>query len=366
MEKKNNRILSVDVLRGFDMFWLIGGAGLAMAFFKLFPAELRDVLLPQFEHVEWEGFHFYDLIFPLFEFVMGMSIVFSLSKIVTKSDKKAAYKRIFKRVVILYLLGIIYYGGLGNVWPEIRLVGVLPRLAFTYGIAAVLFLNTNLRGLIITAVSILVGYWILFSFVPVPGVGHPSVSPDAHWSKYIDELFLPGLTRDGTWDNCGILGTFPAVVNVLFGIFASLILIEKKITDKKRVLYLIGGGLILVISGYLWSFQLPIIKKIWTPTYVFVSGGYSFMLMGLFYWIIDVLHFKKWTLMFVWIGVNPITIYMLTNIFSFQGLARRFVGGNIAMFVGDEFSPLLLKTASIALVLLLLRFMFNKKIFIKV
>ncbi len=366
MEKKNSRILSVDVLRGFDMFWLIGGAGLAIAFVKLFPTELSDILIPQFEHVEWEGFHFYDLIFPLFEFVMGMSIVFSLSKIITKSDKKAAYKRIFKRVVILYLLGIIYYGGLANVWPEIRLVGVLPRLAFTYGIAAVLFLNTNLRGLIITAVSILVGYWILFSFVPVPGVGHPSVSPDAHWSKYIDEHFLPGMMHDGTWDNCGILGTFPAVVNVLFGIFASLILIEKKLTDKKKVLYLVGGGLVLVISGYLWSYQLPIIKKIWTPTYVFVSGGYSFLLMGLFYWIIDVLHFNKWTLMFVWIGVNPIMIYMLTKIFSFQELARRFVGGNIEMFVGDEFYPLLLKTTSIVLALLLLRFMYNKKIFIKV
>ena len=327
---------------------------------------MRDVLLPQFEHVAWEGFHFYDLIFPLFEFVMGMSIVFSLSKIVTKSDKKAAYKRILKRVIKLYLLGIIYYGGLGNVWPEIRLVGVLPRLAFTYGIAAVLFLNMNLRGLIITAITILIGYWILLSFVPVPGVGVPSVSPDAHWAKYIDEHLLPGMMHDGTWDNCGILGTFPAIVNVLFGIFASLILIGKKITDKKRVLYLVGGGGLLVIIGYLWSFQLPIIKKIWTPTYVLVSGGYSFMLMGLFYWIIDILHFKKWTLMFVWIGVNPITIYMLTNIFSFQGLARRFVGGNVAMFVGDELSPLLLKTVSIALALLLLRFMYNKKIFIKV
>lgn len=366
MEKKNNRMLSVDVLRGFDMFWLIGGAGLAISFFNLFPAGIRDVFVSQFEHVEWEGFHFYDLIFPLFEFVMGMSIVFSLSRIVTSSDKKVAYKRIFKRVVILYLLGIIYYGGLGNVWPEIRLVGVLPRLAFTYGIASVLFLNLNLRGLVITAVSILAGYWILLSFVPVPGIGVPSVSPDAHWPKYIDEHFLPGLMHDGAWDNCGILGTFPAVVNVLFGIFASLILTEKTITDKKKALYLIGGGLILVAGGYLWSFQLPIIKKIWTPSYVLVSGGYSFILMGLFYWIIDILHFKKWTLIFVWIGVNPITIYMLTNIFSFHGLARRFVGGNIEILAGEKFFPLLLNTAAITLALLLLRFMYNRKIFIKV
>jgi predicted acyltransferase len=263
-------------------------------------------------------------------------------------------------------LGVFYYGGFSNVWPEIRLVGVLPRLAFTYGIAAVLYLNLNLRGLIITAISILAGYWILLSFVPVPGVGVPSVAPDAHWPKYIDEFFLPGQTRDGTWDNCGILGTFPAVVNVLLGIFASLILKEKTIQDKKKALYLVGGGLILVVSGYLWSFQLPIIKKIWTPSYVFVSGGYSLILMGLFYWIIDIMHFKKWTLIFVWIGVNPITIYMLTNIFSFHRLAGRFVGGNIQMLVGEKFFPLLLNAVSFTLILLLLRFMYNKKIFIKV
>jgi len=365
MEKKNNRILSVDVLRGFDMFWLVGGTGLAIAIVNFFPLELQEILLPQFEHNKWEGFHFYDLIFPLFEFVMGMSIVFSLSKIANRSDKKMAYKRIFKRTVLLYLLGIIYYGGLKNVWPEIRLVGVLPRLAITYCIAAILFLNFNLRGLIIISVSILIGYWILLSFIPVPDIGIASVSYDAHWAKYIDEMFLPGKMHDGTWDNCGILGTFPTVVNVLLGVFASLILIDKNSNDKKKLVYLIGGGILMVIVGYLWSLQMPIIKKIWTPTYVLVSGGYSFILMGLFYWIIDVLHFKKWTLIFVWIGVNPITIYMARNILDFNGLAKRFVGGDIALLVGDKDAYLLLNIVSVGLSLLLLRFLYKRKIFIK-
>lgn len=366
MEKKNKRILSVDVLRGFDMFWLIGGTGLVVAIVKLFAPSLQEILLPQFEHAKWEGFHFYDLIFPLFEFVMGMSIVFSLSRIMNNADKKSAYLRIFRRFILLYLLGIIYYGAFKNNWPDIRLVGVLPRIAFTYFIAAILFLNFKLRGLIIISASILIGYWILLSFVPVPGVGYPSVSPDAHWAKYIDEIFLPGKMHDGTWDNCGILGTFPAVVSALLGVFASFLLMNKSFDDMKKVNYLIGGGLILVIAGYLWSIQMPIIKRIWTPTYVLVAGGYSFILMGLFYWVIDILHFKKWTPIFVWIGVNPITIYVGRNVFDFNDLARRFVGGDIAQAVGDDLAYLLLNIVSVGLSLILLKFLYDRNIFIKV
>ncbi len=366
MEKKNERILSVDVLRGFDMFWLIGGTGLALAIVKLFGPGVRELLLPQLEHCKWEGFHFYDLIFPLFEFVMGMSIVFSLSRIVSSADKMMAYRRIFRRFILLWVLGILYYGGFKHTWPNMRLVGVLPRLAFTYFIASILFLNFRLRGLLIISVSVLIGYWILLSFVPVPGVGHPSVAPDAHWAKYIDELFLPGAKHDGTWDNCGILGTFPAAVSALLGVFASLILIEKSIDDKKRLYYLIGGGLAMVVFGFIWSIQMPIIKKIWTPTYVLVAGGYSFMLMGIFYLIIDVLHFKKWTLLFVWIGVNPITIYLARNVLDFNDLARRFVGGDIAAALGTDLAYLALNIVSVGLSLVLLRFLYNRKIFIKV
>ncbi len=366
MEKKNERILSVDVLRGFDMFWLIGGTGLALAVVKLFGPGVREIFLPQFEHCKWEGFHFYDLIFPLFEFVMGMSIVFSLSRIISGGDKQKAYRRILRRFILLWGLGILYYGGFKHVWPNIRIVGVLPRLAFTYFIVSILFLNFRLCGLLIISASVLIGYWILLSFVPVPGVGHPSVAQNAHWAKYIDELFLPGAKHDGTWDNCGILGTFPAAVSALLGVFASLILIEKSIDDKRRLIYLMGGGLVMVIFGFIWSLQMPVIKKIWTPTYVLVAGGYSFMLMGFFYWIIDMLHFKEWTLIFVWIGVNPITIYLARNIMDFNDLARRFVGGNIAAAVGKDWAYLLLNIVSVALSLILLRFLFNRKIFIKV
>ncbi len=122
----------------------------------------------------------------------------------------------------------------------------------------------------------------------------------------------------------------------------------------------------MLIVGHLWSVQMPIIKKIWTPTYVLVSGGYSFILMGIFYWIIDILHFKKWTLIFVWIGVNPITIYLGRNILDFNDLAKRFVGGDIALFLGDKIAYFMLNIVSVGLSLLLLRYLYQRKIFLKV
>jgi predicted acyltransferase len=151
----DKRILSVDVLRCFDMFWLIGGTGVALAVLKLLPEGIQHLLIPQLDHAEWIGFNFYDLIFPLFEFVMGMSVVFSLKKLLHKEGKAAAYRRLFKRSVLLFLLGVLYYGGLSNVWPEIRILGVLQRLALTYLLTGILFIHFELRGMAVISVLIL-------------------------------------------------------------------------------------------------------------------------------------------------------------------------------------------------------------------
>ena len=364
----DKRILSVDVLRGFDMFWLVGGTGLALAITKLSGPGIQNFLIPQFDHAEWIGFTFYDLIFPLFEFVMGMSVVFSLKKILKQEGKVAAYRRLIKRFILLFLLGIIYYGGLSNVWPEIRILGVLQRLALTYLLTGMLFIHFELRGMAVVSVLILVGYWILFSFIPVPDTGVIALTQQSNWAQYIDTILLPGKKNGpgGTWDIVGILGTIPATVSCLLGVFAAYILQAKKLTDKQRLIYLAGGGLGMVMIGYLWGIQFPIIKKVWTSTYVLVAGGYSLMLMGIFYYLIDVKGYKKWTPMFVWIGVNPITIYMARNLIDFNGISKKLVGGNLARMAGEQWGYLLLMTVSLGLSLVLLYFMYKRKIFLKV
>lgn len=368
IQSDDRRLLSVDVLRGFDMFWLIGGTGLAIAIVKLFGGGVQDMMLTQLEHAEWIGFTFYDLIFPLFEFVMGMSVVFSLQKLLKNEGKAVAYRRLIRRFILLYLLGFIYYGGFSNVWPDIRILGVLQRLAITYLLTGIIFIHLELRGMVVVSTFILTGYWILFSFIPVPDTGVISLTPDSNWAQYIDSIFLPGKKNGpgGAWDIVGILGTIPATVSCLLGVFAAKVLRSQKMDDKQRLICLIGGGLALVVAGYLWGIQFPVIKKVWTSTYVLVSGGFSLMLMGIFYFLIDIRGYKKWTTLFVWIGVNPITIYMARNLIDFNGPAKKLVGGNIALLVGEQWAYLQATAVSLAFSLIILKFLYDRKIFIKV
>jgi len=220
----------------------------------------------------------------------------------------------------------------------------------------------------VISVCTLMAYWILLSFIPVPDTGLISLTAQSNWAQYVDALLLSGkkVGGNGTWDVNGLLGTFPATVSCLLGVFAAAILQSKKLNDSKRMFWLIGGGATMVLAGYLWGIQMPVIKKIWTPTYVLVAGGYSSLLLGLFYYLIDVKGYKKWTTLFVWIGVNPIAIYMARNLIDFNGLAKRVVGGDLALLAGDKWAYLMYTTVSLALSLFLLRFMYRQKIILKV
>ncbi len=373
VEPVKGRIVSVDVLRGFDMFWIVGGSTFFAAFFNLTGGRLGKIIVPQFEHVKWEGFHFYDLIFPLFTFIVGMSVVFSLGKLVKREGKKAAYKRIFRRFILLYLLGIIYYGGVSQGIQNIRLLGVLQRLALVYLFSGILFINLRLRGMIITAAGILLAYWALLSFVPVPGVGHPSFDVGTNWPNWFDAHYLPWRKWRGDWDPEGILSTFPAIVTGLLGVFSSILLLNRNIPDMKKVWYFIGGGAVLVILGYLWGLQFPVIKRLWTSSYVLVAGGYSAMLMGLLYYIVDVRKWQKWALPFIWIGMNPITIYMVRNIVDLWAFANRFVGlqkVNVSfdpsLSLHERFGIFMLASVYLFFIFTIVWFMFRKKIFIRI
>ncbi|HEX7789762.1 MAG TPA: DUF5009 domain-containing protein [Afipia sp.] len=192
------RIASVDALRGFSMFAVLGAdivarsisdmlshAGPLLAAFGVF-------LAAQFTHADWHGARFYDLVFPLFIFVTGVSIVFSLPQLVAQEGKWAAHKRVLRRFALLFALGVICYGGVADGLGQVRLGGVLQRIALCYFFAALLFLNTSLRGLLVSFAALLVGYWALMTFVPVPGVGTGSFAPNANLANWIDAQYLPG------------------------------------------------------------------------------------------------------------------------------------------------------------------------------
>ncbi len=363
------RMVSIDALRGFDMFWITGGEGAVKAVALLCGGWIAAVFGVQLEHAEWEGFRFYDLIFPLFVFLIGVSITFSLSRIKDTEGPAAVYKRLFKRTAIMFLVGIIYYGGARNHWPEdVRILGVLQRLALCYFFGGLAFYHLQLRGLIILCVSILIGYWAFLSFVPVPGLGATSFEEGKNWATYVDLHFLPGRLyyKDYNYDPEGILSTIPAIATCLLGVFAGLLLKAKSFTDKQKVLYFIAGGVAMVLFGYAWGLQFPVIKKIWTSSYVMVAGGYSWIFVGVFYLVVDVWKYRKWTTPFIWIGVNPLTIYVAHNIFDFRALANRFVGGDIQAMLSEDAGRALLSLVALGLSLLFARFLYKNKIFIRI
>ncbi|MBX7257887.1 MAG: DUF5009 domain-containing protein [Candidatus Hydrogenedentes bacterium] len=370
-----DRMVSVDALRGFDMFWIIGAEGLVEGLNKISGDNvILKFLATQLRHVAWEGFHFEDLIFPLFVFLVGVSIVFSMGRIVEREGKVNAHKRIVRRGIKLYLLNLFYYGGFARYYdPGIRFVGVLQRLALSYVVGAILYCNLRLRGLIITFFVILIGYWAALTFIHVQVPGHavdPSTpyaafAPGNNLTNYIDYRFLPGRRWDGDWDPEGMLSAIPAVASCLLGIFAGMLLKSKEITPHRKVAYLLGSGAVMVLLGYLWGFQFPIIKKLWTSSFVLMAGGYSAILLGLFYYVVDVLGYKKWATPFIWIGSNALTVYMACNLIDFDDIASRLVGGPIQARLG-AYGDLLLAVVALSLAVGLTRWLYNRRIFIKV
>jgi predicted acyltransferase len=373
---ETRRVVSVDALRGFDMFWILGGDSLAQALKKMAAAGGAGVAAVggffgnQLEHVDWEGFRFYDLIFPLFVFVVGVSLVFSLTSLLEREGRAAAHKRVFRRFALLFGLALIYSGGLSTEWPNIRLLGVLNRIALCYLFASLLFLNLRPRGLVVACVTLLAGYWALMTFVPVPGIGAGSFAKGANLANWLDSQYLPGRKWDGTWDPEGLLSTLPAIATCLLGVFAGLLLKDPRIEEQHKSLWLIGAGFAMVALGFLWGLQFPVIKKIWTSSFVLVAGGFSALLLGLFHQVIDVWKNHRWATPFIWIGANAITLYFLESIVSFEKVAGRLAGGDVSNFLDAHITAgtghFLRAVVGLLLAIALARFLYRRKIFLRV
>lgn len=388
------RIVAVDVLRGFDMFWIIGGAELMHA---LAAMTKQQWLAPQFEHVDWAGLHFYDVIFPLFIFIVGVSLVFSLSKSLASEGKVATVKRVLRRSVILYALGFLYSGGFSYHFSDLHLAGVLQRIAAAYLFAGLLFCLFKTRALIVCCVILLVGYDAVMTFVPMRDIKLDKKVFDqitattgekeplkiflatTNWTtgkftrgynlaNQIDFQYLPGFKGYDYYDPDGLFSTIPVIATCMLGIFAGLFLREPS-DDKTKIGYLLIAGAIGITLGLLWSLHFPIVKRLWSPSYIVVTGGICAMALAAFYWLIEVAKIDWWCAPFLWVGMNSITVYLCKNIVNFSGLANRFLGGNIKAFLNVHLpgaGDFLVASGSVALALWLCHALYKRKIFLRI
>jgi predicted acyltransferase len=362
---KSTRLMSLDALRGFDMFWIVGADALVEALRKLSGSRVIQGVAGQLEHVGWAGFHFEDLILPMFVFIVGVSLVFSLTRTIEREGRSGAVARIVRRAVLMYLLGVFYYGGLSTPFREIRLLGVLQRIAIAYLFAGLIFCFFKPRGRIIWCVGLLVGYWLVMTFVPVPGGTAGNFAEGQNLANWVDKQYLPLRKWDGDHDPEGLLSTLPAIATCLLGVFAGVLLRDAKRSDWTKVCYLAAAGLALVALGWLWNFQFPVIKKIWTSSFVLVAGGYSCLLLAAFHLVIESWGWRGWAQPFVWIGMNPITIYMIHNLVDVGQIAQRFAGGDLSKLCLGRYGDLAVALVEMAITFGICRFMYQRKIFLR-
>jgi predicted acyltransferase len=360
----SDRIVSIDALRGFDMFWIIGGGTILESLVHVWKNPVTETIHTQLEHVDWQGFHFEDLIFPLFLFIMGAVLPFSISRRRQRGQSlPALYLHILKRSAVLILLGLIFNDLMSFNWSQMRWMGVLQRIGLCYFFAAIIVLHTKWRTQTIFIAAVLILYWLASALIPVPGFGAGVMTKESCLSSYIDQQLIPGVLYYGSGDNEGLLSTLPAICTALMGSLAGLWLRSNR-SGSQKVTGLAVAGLASVIVGYLWGFIFPIIKIIWTSSYTLFSGGFCLMLLALFYWVIDVKGYRKWTIFFVVIGVNPITIYFLQRFVDFGGITEFFLSGLVAN--AGQLAPLILPIGVLTIKWLLLWFLYRHKIFFKV
>ncbi len=364
------RLHSLDALRGFDMFWIMGGEGIFVGLASLTGIPVLNWWAGQLEHMPWHGFRFYDMIFPLFLFIAGISFPLSLAKrkSLNQSDK-TIYRHVISRGLILVLIGIVFNNGVNFDFAHLRYGSVLGRIGLAWMFAALIFMNTKLTFRIVWLAGILIVYWMLFILFPAHDLGATDpYSMEGNLAGHIDRLFLPGkfcCYKFG--DSEGIMSTIPAIGTALLGMLTGQFVSSGYLGGKpvRKVMYMIAAAVGLIIIGRIWNLGFPINKYLWSSSFVCFVGGLSLLLFSVFYLVIDVWGYKKWTLFFVVIGMNPITIYLTERIVNFGSATRFFFGGFTAM-LPESWGPLIDGIGITTVAWVFLYILYKKKIFLKV
>ena len=298
------RLLSLDAFRGFTI---------ALMIIVNDPGSWSHVYAPLL-HAEWHGITPTDLVFPFFLFIVGVSIVLAFSKrIKGGANKKSLYRKIIIRSLKIFLVGIFL-----NLFPnfdfaDLRVAGVLQRIAIVFLVCSFLFLHLDWKKLAITGAVILVGYWLAMTLIPVPGIGEANLEPGKNLAAWIDSILLPGRMWQGTWDPEGLLSTLPAIGTGITGMLTGILIIGTLPLDRK-IIWLFLLGFFSFILGGVWDWFFPINKNLWTSSFVLYTSGAAALTLAASMFIVDVLHIKSWTRMGRIFGANAISVYVFAGI----------------------------------------------------
>jgi len=307
IDAHNGRLASIDALRGLTI---------ALMIFVNSTGDSENAYAP-LRHSLWNGWTFADAVFPTFLFIVGVSLVFSFAKRQEDNLHNPAFVvRMLRRTILLFALGLFV-----NAFPTfdlstIRIPGVLQRIAVCYFLASLIVLKAGVRGRILWLIGLLASYWLMMRFVRVPGIGAGVFEPGQNFAAWVDSHVLHGYMwsyYDGEWDPEGIVSTLPAIATTLFGVLTGGWLISS-CSNRRKVAGMACAGMVLLVAGHILSHWLPINKSIWTSTFSIFMAGLALVCLAFFHWFIDVAGFTRWAKPLVILGLNPITVYVLSII----------------------------------------------------
>ena len=363
MTTKKQRLASVDALRGFDMFWIIGGEALFLPLLTLTGWSIFAFGDQQMHHSSWHGFRFYDLIFPLFIFLSGVTLGLANKSLRGQpmEQRKPVYRKAAKRLLILIGLGIVYNHGWGTGIPadlgEIRYASVLARIGFAWFFAAMIAWHCTVRVQYILAAAILLGYWLLQT---VCG----DLTPAGSVNAWVDQHLLPGIHyQNRPYDPEGLLSTFPAIANALAGVFAGRWLRNRQGQHGRILQGLVAAGAACLVVAFLWHWIYPVNKELWTSSFALTTIGFSLVLLALFYLLVDVWNWQRFNTFFAIIGCNAILVYLGTSLVNWEFSSMSLFGG-IAAALPEAGGALVIASGVILLQWLVLRWLYKRGILI--
>ena len=375
------RLESLDALRGMDLLFLVAISDIIEELAEVVDTPWMSAIMECFTHKKWEGFSPWDLVMPLFMFMAGVAIPFALGKYKeplaqTGESRKRLYFRLGKRVLLLWIFGMMVQGNLMALDPDriYFFTNTLQAIAVGYFFSAIIYLHTSWKMQIGIAVALLLTFWGAMEFITIGGYGGGDYTPHGNLAEGIDTMVL-GRFRDTaqiidgqvvvkesytyTW----ILSSLNFVVTVLSGVLAGQVLKSNR-SKQTKVSSLLIAGIAMVALGWTWDMVHPVIKHIWTGSMVFVSSGYCFLLMGLFYLWIDCMgHNKHLTVLKVY-GMNSITAYVVSHVVSFKSISKSLFFG-LEQYVGDYYQ-VIIQVSNVAILFIILYIMYRKKIFLRV